>query len=149
MNDHVHPLFRDILNSFVPVRTAAPATTNRPALGDPRSSYPTPTNEGFYWAKWRIAEDDTHEGEDLTPSETWEVVEVWENHTDASAPEYLKVHVPGVRECQSIENFVWGPEVKRAFATYANTFCSSCGREFGPGEHGFSHCDQHEGKASR
>lgn len=22
--------------------------------------------------------------------------------------------------------------------------CSNCGREFGPGDHGFSHCDQHD-----
>lgn len=26
--------------------------------------------------------------------------------------------------------------------------CSSCGRAFGPGDHGFSHCDQHEGMPS-
>lgn len=23
------------------------------------------------------------------------------------------------------------------------TWCSSCGRQFGPGNHGYSHCDQH------
>jgi hypothetical protein len=28
---------------------------------------------------------------------------------------------------------------------YDKTFCSNCGREFGPGDHGFSHCDSHEG----
>lgn len=26
---------------------------------------------------------------------------------------------------------------------YENVSCSSCGRDFGPGEHGFSHCDSH------
>lgn len=25
------------------------------------------------------------------------------------------------------------------------TFCSQCGSAFGPGDSGFSHCDQHEG----
>jgi hypothetical protein len=26
---------------------------------------------------------------------------------------------------------------------FSRTFCSSCGREFGPGNHGFSHCENH------
>lgn len=29
-------------------------------------------------------------------------------------------------------------------AKFAKTYCSSCGGEFGPGDEGFSHCDQHE-----
>jgi hypothetical protein len=28
---------------------------------------------------------------------------------------------------------------------YDNVSCSQCGRSFGPGDHGFSHCDQHPG----
>ena len=28
-------------------------------------------------------------------------------------------------------------------AKFANTYCSQCGGEFGPGDSGFSHCDQH------
>lgn len=28
---------------------------------------------------------------------------------------------------------------------FAETFCSQCGQGFGPGEHGFSHCDDHPG----
>lgn len=28
-------------------------------------------------------------------------------------------------------------------AKFDKTFCSQCGREFGPGDHGFSHCDSH------
>jgi len=27
---------------------------------------------------------------------------------------------------------------------YDKTFCSQCGREFGPGDHGFSHCEDHD-----
>lgn len=27
---------------------------------------------------------------------------------------------------------------------YKKTFCSQCGAEFGPGDHGYSHCDQHQ-----
>lgn len=26
---------------------------------------------------------------------------------------------------------------------FAQTWCSQCGREFGPGNHGFSHCENH------
>jgi hypothetical protein len=29
---------------------------------------------------------------------------------------------------------------------FAKTFCSQCGQEFGPGDHGFSHCSDHQGK---
>lgn len=28
---------------------------------------------------------------------------------------------------------------------FDKTYCSNCGREFGPGDHGFSHCYQHPG----
>lgn len=27
---------------------------------------------------------------------------------------------------------------------FTNVYCSNCGREFGPGDHGFSHCDDHK-----
>lgn len=27
---------------------------------------------------------------------------------------------------------------------FAKTYCSQCGQEFGPGDSGYSHCDQHE-----
>lgn len=29
---------------------------------------------------------------------------------------------------------------------YQETSCSNCGCSFGPGDHGFSHCDSHKGK---
>jgi len=29
---------------------------------------------------------------------------------------------------------------------FDETFCSQCGQGFGPGNHGFSHCDDHEGQ---
>jgi hypothetical protein len=28
-------------------------------------------------------------------------------------------------------------------ARFANTSCSQCGGEFGPGDHGYSHCENH------
>lgn len=26
---------------------------------------------------------------------------------------------------------------------FDKTYCSNCGREFGPGDHGYSHCENH------
>lgn len=33
--------------------------------------------------------------------------------------------------------------IKEASPRFAETFCSQCGQAFGPGDHGFSHCDSH------
>ena len=67
-----------------------------------------PKEAGFYWAKWRIADDGTPEGDEQTPSDDWEVVDVFENCLDPDDDEYLMVHVPGQAKAQSIENFFWG-----------------------------------------
>jgi hypothetical protein len=37
--------------------------------------------------------------------------------------------------------------VEFAPSLYAEVWCSQCGRGFGPGDHGFSHCHQHAGHA--
>lgn len=71
--------------------------------------YSTPKSEGFYWAKWRIADDGTPEGDEQTPSDKWEVVDVFVNCVDHTDPEWLRVHVSGQSHGQSIENFIWGP----------------------------------------
>jgi len=71
-----------------------------------------PEKFGFYWAKWRIADDGTPEGEELTPSDRWEPVELWENCLCPGNPEYRKVSVPGVAVSQDPQNFVWGPEIR-------------------------------------
>lgn len=75
------------------------------------SRYPTPTTEGHFWAKWRIAEDGTDDADSFTPLDHWEVVQVFENGGEPDNPEYLMVHVPGVSKGQNVENFIWGPEV--------------------------------------
>lgn len=68
-----------------------------------------PMKPGYYWAKWRIAADDTHEGDDLTPSDSWEIVQVNNNNVDdPNDDEYLSVSVAGVRETQWRDCFVWG-----------------------------------------
>lgn len=69
--------------------------------------FPMPTEAGFYWAKWRICADGTKDGDEITPSDVPEVVEVWENSLDTSNPEFLMVHVPGVEKGQPLDGFVW------------------------------------------
>ncbi len=69
----------------------------------------TPTKPGHYWAKWRIADDGTPEGDEQTPCDTWEVVQVNQNGHEPDEPDYLLVAVPGQVQPQSIENFFWGP----------------------------------------
>lgn len=32
---------------------------------------------------------------------------------------------------------------------FPNVYCSQCGRDFGPGDNGFSHCRNHAGKAPK
>ncbi len=76
-----------------------------------------PQEPGYFWAKWRIAADGTLEGEELTPSNTWEIVQVnwnisgWETMTDEEMPERLLVAVHGVREPQVRDGFFWGAKV--------------------------------------
>ncbi len=73
------------------------------------TKHPIPSEEGFYWAKWRIAADGTLEGDELTPCNEWEVVQVNVNCIDQDDPEHLSVSVAGVEQVQWLENFVWGP----------------------------------------
>lgn len=68
----------------------------------------TPTRPGYYWAKWRIAADGTRDGDELTPSSQWEVVEVCENHNGEPGEE-LSVSVAGVEKTQWLDCFIWGP----------------------------------------
>lgn len=67
---------------------------------------------GYYWAQWRIPADGTHEGELQTPSNKWEIVQVWANSVNwENSPEEdeaLCVYIPGVRETQHRDCFVWG-----------------------------------------
>lgn len=76
-----------------------------------------PQEPGYYWAKWRIAAEGTVEGDELTPSDDWEIVQVnwnilgWEDQTDEENPERLSVSVCGVQQCQWREDFFWGARV--------------------------------------
>ncbi len=78
-----------------------------------------PTRPGFYWARWQKAAPGTHEGDELTPSQDWEVVEVWVNHIGPECEadkengiEKFGVSVPGVQQSQWLENFRWGERVE-------------------------------------
>ena len=73
-----------------------------------------PKAKGFYWGKWRIKDPGTVD-ENESPGNEWEVMHVVVNCIDEDDPEYLMVMVPGVAKWQSLENFVWGPEVPLPF----------------------------------
>ncbi len=71
--------------------------------------YPTPNGKGFFWAKWRVASEGTADSDELTPSDRWEVVHVFENGLEQDEPEFLMAFVLGVDQVQALENFIWGP----------------------------------------
>ncbi len=78
----------------------------------PKHAIYMPVKPGYYWAKWRIPAESTHEGDKVCPSDTWEIVQVnaniinWE--ADPMEEEALSVSVLGVRETQWRDCFVWG-----------------------------------------
>lgn len=64
---------------------------------------------GFYRAKWLRAAPNTHERDSLLLPTDWIIVQVWENFIDeADGIEKLGVSVPGIRETQLVEDFLWG-----------------------------------------
>lgn len=83
--------------------------------------HPTPNKPGHFWAKWQIASEATRDGDELTPSPNFEVVQVFENSTDGNDPEHLLVYVPGVEACQALDAFFWGPEVAPLIALNRET----------------------------
>ena len=75
-----------------------------------------PTKPGYYWAIWMTPAKKTHEGKLLklpAHPDDWQVVEVFLNHIGPEDDESLAVFVGGVRECQWLENFKWGPGIQR------------------------------------
>lgn len=71
---------------------------------------PLPKDPGYYWAMWLDADPGTREGEELTPRDKWEPVEVFDNNGEGN--NRLRVEVGGVERSQSIENFIWGDRIK-------------------------------------
>ncbi|RWH52267.1 MAG: hypothetical protein E5V72_01465 [Mesorhizobium sp.] len=71
-----------------------------------------PMKPGYYWAKWRIAAEGTVEGDELTPSDFWEIVQVNENdpnwERNPAEDMALSVSLSGVSETQWRDCFVWG-----------------------------------------
>ncbi|RWD43908.1 hypothetical protein [Mesorhizobium sp.] len=71
-----------------------------------------PMKPGYYWAKWRIAAEGTVEGDELTPSDFWEITQVNENDPDwernPAEDMALSVSLCGVSETQWRDCFVWG-----------------------------------------
>jgi hypothetical protein len=42
----------------------------------------------------------------------------------------------------------YGPRMESASPRFPNVSCSQCGKDFGPGDHGYSHCKDHKNKKS-
>lgn len=68
-----------------------------------------PTKEGFYWAKWMIADD--HLPEPYAPFKTWEPVEVYLND-DGEKPAELRVCIVGHDFNQALDCFHWGDRIE-------------------------------------
>jgi len=75
------------------------------------AKYPTPTHEGYFWAKL-VHPSKMPAGEDWA-SFDWEIVEVHDNNGCEEDGDKLGVFVPGIGPTQWLEDFIWGPEVKR------------------------------------
>lgn len=72
-----------------------------------RGTFNEPHQPGWYWAKWRIAEDgsSTFGG----PEDEWKIVEVETLGVGYDRdPDTLVVSVIGEPKMQNLENFVWG-----------------------------------------
>jgi hypothetical protein len=78
----------------------------------PPTRFPTPTEIGYYWAEWRVAEDGTYsEGVDHIIGFHAEVVWVIDNDDyypddPRDEPEFV-VKVFGFETEQQLDNFVW------------------------------------------
>lgn len=73
------------------------------------SKYPTPDYEGFFWGKL-VHPSEMPEGENWASS-AWEVVQVVDNNGEGD--EVFGVFVGGIGPIQWLQDFVWGPEVKK------------------------------------
>ena len=75
------------------------------------STYPTPEQEGHFWAKLKLTDNPDHRSVD------WEVVQVWDNiprpwcEADIETGECMMASVPGVEGGHTLDAFVWGPAV--------------------------------------
>ena len=74
-------------------------------------TYPTPTEPGWYWAKLTAVENPDDR------SSEWEAVRVWDNimrpwcEADIESGECMMASVPGLEQCQPLEDFIWGPRI--------------------------------------
>lgn len=67
------------------------------------SPYPTPTREGHWWAKLKLADNPDDN------SVNWEVVQVFDNNGTGDLA--FMASVPGIQSANRLDAFVWGPPV--------------------------------------
>lgn len=71
-------------------------------------------------------------------------------HTGVTYPtrtvlHYVEIEVPNPPQGFAIDRITIAADQNKAAPKFANVSCSQCGQEFGPGDHGFSHCENHKG----
>lgn len=67
------------------------------------AKFPTPSSEGHFWAKLRLADDPDENSID------WEVVQVFDNNGEGKFA--FMASVPGIESGYPLDAFVWGPPV--------------------------------------
>jgi hypothetical protein len=70
-----------------------------------------PIEEGYYWAKWKIAAKDTPADVPLD-SDEWRIVEVNINCYNENNPEHLSVNVFDTEVTQRIDCFHWATPIQ-------------------------------------
>lgn len=71
--------------------------------------------------------------------------EKWEGDQVDAFNEWMLTANPRINQFSALAGWMACARatVKERRPRYANVSCSNCGREFGPGDHGFSHCENH------
>ncbi|MGQ2906704.1 MAG: hypothetical protein ACT6QU_02005 [Aliihoeflea sp.] len=88
-------------------QTNPDASHRRKGVRQPRQ----PSSPGFYWARQIAVDPGTRDEDEFEPMPKFEPVDVFENHYDESAPDRLRVLVPGIEKSQSLRNFEWGAPI--------------------------------------
>ena len=81
---------------------------------------------------------------------TLEASEIWNAAIDSAKSECLvnakrphpeAPNAVGARNCMEIRDAI--ESLRVVTPKFYKTYCSQCGQEFGPGDHGYSHCIDH------
>lgn len=97
-----------------------------------------PDHEANYWLPERSWQHENDEGHRISEGD----LEGWRHY----APKRCETNKVAPNGNCSYCGAANGEACLRLPPLYANVSCSNCGQDFGPGNHGFSHCHSHVGK---